>query len=120
MKPAAYSIARPSAAPVLAHGPLTLDTTTHLAAVNGVPVRLTRTEYAILKLLMLNPGQVLPKPVLLELIAQDTPDCTESSLKLHICHLRRKLRQAAGADGGFDCIEAVWGIGFRLAAPPTA
>ena len=75
-------------------------------------VQLTRTEYAILKLLMQNPGQVLAKSVLLDRISADTPDwdCTESSLKTHIGNLRGKLRSASGR----DYVEAVWGIGFRL------
>ena len=91
-------------------GALTLDTSSHEVCANGIPVQLTRTEYAILKLLMQNPGQVLAKSVLLDRIAEDTPDCTENSLKTHISNLRGKLREASGKDH----IEAVWGIGFRL------
>lgn len=75
-------------------------------------MQLTRTEYAILKLLMQNPGQVLAKSVLLDRISEDTPDCTANSLKTHISNLRGKLRGVSGR----DYIEAVWGIGFRLAA----
>ena len=71
---------------------------------------LTRTEFAILKLLMQNPGQVFAKSVLLDRLSMDTPDCTESSLKTHVSHLRSKLREVSGQDH----IEAVWGIGFRL------
>lgn len=97
-------------APVLSCGALTLDTSSHEVRVSGVPVTLTRTEYAILKLMMRNPGQVLAKFVLLDRIAEDTPDCTESSLKTHISNLRGKLREVSGN----DYIEAVWGIGFRL------
>lgn len=93
-------------------GDLTLDTVSHEVHAAGVPVTLTRTEYALLKLLMQNPGQVLAKSVLLDRISPDTPDCTESSLKTHISHLRAKLRAATGRDD----IEAVWGIGFRLRA----
>jgi two-component system OmpR family response regulator len=93
-------------------GDLTLDAVSHEVCAAGVPVTLTRTEYAILKLLMQNDGQVIAKSVLLERISEDTPDCTESSLKTHISHLRRKLRAAAGK----DYIEAVCGIGFRLKA----
>ena len=59
---------------------------------------------------MQNPSQVLTKSQLLDLVSEDTPDCTESSLKVHISNLRRKLREA----GGRDYIEAVWGIGFKL------
>ena len=43
----------------------------------GKKVRLTRTEYAILKLLMENPGQIIARSVLLDRISTDTPDCTE-------------------------------------------
>ena len=59
---------------------------------------------------MQNPSQVLTKSQLLDVVSEDTPDCTESSLKVHISNLRRKLRQASGK----DYIEAVWGIGFKL------
>lgn len=95
---------------VLSCGGLTLDTVSRTVTVGAVPVALTRTEYAILKLLMRNSGQVIAKSVMLERISEDTPDCTESSLKTHISHLRAKLRAA----GGGDCIESVWGIGFKL------
>lgn len=91
-------------------GNLTLDTASRSVSVMGTPVMLTRTEFAILKLLMQNPGQVLAKSVLLDRLSMDTPDCTESSLKTHVSHLRSKLREVSGQDH----IEAVWGIGFRL------
>lgn len=99
-----------AAGTVYMYGGLTLDTDSHEVRACGVPVQLTRTEYAILKLLMQNPGQVLAKSTLLDRISADTPDCTERSLKQHVSNLRRKLAQPLGA----DCIEAVWGIGFRL------
>ena len=96
---------------VLTVGALQLDTAAHSVNAGGTPVHLTKTEYAILKLLMQHPGQVLAKSTILERIAGDTPDCTESSLKQHVSNLRKKLREA----GGRDYIDAVWGIGFRLA-----
>ncbi len=76
----------------------------------GREARLTPTEYAILRQLMRNPRQVVTKSQLLDSIAQDTPDCTESSLKTHISNLRRKLRAA----GEREYIQAVWGIGFKM------
>lgn len=97
---------------VLSCGELTLDTSSHEVRVSGMPVMLTRTEYAILKLLMQNSGQVLAKSVLLDRISEDTPDCTENSLKTHISNLRGKLREISHS----DYIESVWGIGFRLNA----
>lgn len=78
--------------------------------VNEKEVKLTRTEFAILKLLMKNPAQVITKSALLEKISEDTPDCMESSLKVHISNLRRKLREGSEK----EYIEAVWGIGFKM------
>lgn len=104
--------ARSHFAPVLSCKDLTLDISSHEVRLSGKPVTLTRTEYAILKLLMQNPGQVLAKSVLLDRISEDTPDCTENSLKTHVSNLRGKLRETTGR----DYIEAVWGIGFRLNA----
>ncbi len=96
---------------VIEVGELSLNTVSHEVSVNAVQVHLTKTEYAILKLLMQNARQVVAKTVILDRISEDTPDCTESSLKQHISNLRRKLREA----GEKDYIEAVWGIGFKLA-----
>lgn len=89
---------------------LILDETLHEVHIGDMAVRLTRTEFAILRLLMSNPGQVITKSVMLERISEDTPDCMESSLKVHISNLRKKLRDVNGK----DYIEAVWGIGFKL------
>lgn len=95
---------------ILTFDGITLNTDTHIVTVSGTEIKLTRTEYAILKLLMQNPSQVITKTQLLERINEDTPDCTENSLKTHISHLRSKLREARGK----DYIEAVWGIGFKM------
>ncbi len=91
-------------------GDLRLEEQAMAVTVRGEAVKLTRTEFAILKLLMRNPNQVIAKGVILDRICQDTPDCTERSLKQHISNLRRKLEDASGV----DYIETVWGIGFKL------
>lgn len=91
-------------------GDLTLDTTSLTLTLKGTEIKLTRTEYAILKLLMENPKQVIAKSVLLDKISMDTPDCTERSLKQHISNLRKKLQEIDTT----DYIETVWGIGFKI------
>lgn len=96
---------------VLTVGDLRLDAVSQSVTVQEQTVRLTRTEFAILKLLMSNPKQVISKSTLLDRISLDTPDCTERSLKQHISNLRKKLQDISGVDH----IETVWGIGFRLA-----
>lgn len=86
----------PRLSPVYTHEELMIDTASHSVCVAEKQINLTRTEYAILKLLMQNPEQVIAKSVLLDCISMDTPDCTENSLKTHISHLRSKLREASG------------------------
>ena len=102
---------RPEAEPdVFRFRDLVLDAGKRTVRAGGVPVKLTKTEYAILKLLMRSPSQVMTKSVLLDEISNDSPDGVESSLKVHVSNLRRKLREA----GGEDYIESVWGIGFKM------
>ena len=94
----------------ITRGDLSLDTLSLELKVQGNPVKLTRTEYAILKLLMEHPQKVIAKSVLLDRISMDTPDCTERSLKQHISNLRKKLQEV----NNVDYIETIWGIGFKL------
>lgn len=56
-----------------------LSEVSRVVTVGEKTVALTRTEFAILKLLIQNSGQVIAKSVLLDRISMDTPDCTENS-----------------------------------------
>lgn len=89
---------------------LTLHSDTLCVTVNGQDIRLTRTECAILKLLMQNEGRPVGRTTILDMISEDTPDCTERSLKQHVSNIRKKLMAADGKDH----IEAVYGIGFMV------
>ena len=82
----------------------------HTLLVFSNKVSLTKTEYAILRQLILNPNQVITKNRLLDLISTDTEDCNECSLKVHISNLRKKIR----AHTSQEYIEAVWGLGFKI------
>lgn len=95
---------------VLVFKDLKMDNTLHEVFVGESNIHLTKTEYAILKLLMENPNQVITKSVILDKISIDTPDCVESSLKVHISNLRKKLSHVSD----MEYIEAVWGIGYKL------
>lgn len=82
----------------------------HIMQINEEEIHLTKTEYAILKQLLLNPRQVVTKTKLLDLISEDTQDCDENSLKVHISNIRRKIRKMTDE----EYIESVWGIGFKM------
>ncbi|MFD0942862.1 response regulator transcription factor [Savagea faecisuis] len=95
---------------LLTYSDITMDTISHVVTVHEQPIKLTRTEYAILKCLLQHPKQVVTKSQILHVISSDTPDCTESTLKVHISNIRIKLREATGK----DYIQAIWGIGFKF------
>lgn len=82
----------------------------HTLLVSNKKVSLTKTEYAILKQLLLNPSQVITKNKLLDLISIDTEDCDENSLRVHISNLRKKIRTYTEA----EYIESIWGLGFKM------
>lgn len=87
-----------------------LDTGLFTATIGSTTVSLTRTESAILAVLMEDAGRPVGKSTILDKIADTTLDCTERSLKQHISNIRKKLQNI----GGVDYIEAIYGIGFRF------
>lgn len=89
---------------------MVLNEETHTIYINEKQIYLTKTEYAIMKQLLLNPKQVVTKSKLLELISEDTLDCDENSLKVHISNIRKKIRNITNE----EYIESIWGIGFKL------
>lgn len=91
-------------------GNISLDTELMTVTIDGNETSLTRTETAILNILMLNVNRPLGRSTILERISEDTPDCTERSLKQHISNIRKKLE----ALDGIDHIEAIYGIGFKF------
>lgn len=91
-------------------GDMVINTDKHEVTIGGAVVKLTRTEYAILKMLAAGKGRVISKSELLDLIKTETPDCTESSVKVHVSNLRKKIKDVTDT----EYIEAVWGIGFKL------
>lgn len=95
---------------IIQRGNISLNTEICQVKVKEEKIRLTKTEFAILKLLMLNSDEGVSKSTILEKISGDTPDCTEISLKQHISNIRKKMRSADGKDH----IKSVWGIGFQF------
>ncbi len=82
----------------------------HTLLIIDKKVNLTKTEYAILKHLLLNPNQVITKNKLLDLMSVDTEDCDENSLRVHISNIRKKIRNYTEK----EYIESIWGIGFKI------
>ena len=82
----------------------------HTLYIKEKSIYLTKTEYAILKQLLLSPKNVVTKTKLLEQLSEDSLYCDESSLKVHISNIRKKIKTVTTD----EYIEAVWGIGFKM------
>lgn len=87
-----------------------LDPATRTFAVDGTPVRLTRTEFDIIAAMMAEPGRVFTKRALFELARNEEALTEERTISTHVSNLRAKLR-ASGTDA---YLQTVWGIGFKL------
>lgn len=95
---------------VIRAGKIALDTSLMTVIIGDKETNLTRTEAAILSILMRNAGRPLGRNTILDRISEETPDCTERSLKQHVSNIRKKLQQL----DDIDHIEAIYGIGFQF------
>lgn len=98
-------------------GPLTLDVVRREAIAYGVTVPLTRLEFDLLQTLMESPGRAFSRSELISrLHALDGRSPTDRALDSLVVRLRRKLRDNRRRP---RLIQAVWGVGYRLAAPSS-
>ena len=95
---------------VLRYGDLVLDPHLHIVALRQQELDLTPTEFAILDLLLRNPGRAFSRNYLLDTIWGQSYVGGDRSVDNAMLRLRKKL-----ADFG-DAIETVWGLGYRLQA----
>jgi DNA-binding response OmpR family regulator len=97
---------------LLRYGPLAVDPTAHLAQTDGRTLELTRTEFAVLNLLVRNAGRAFSRAYLRDAVWGEPSVEGDRSVDNVVLRLRKKL----GAVG--DAIETVWGVGYRLRRLP--
>jgi two-component system, OmpR family, response regulator MprA len=97
----------------LAFAELKLDAGRHGVVVSDNFVELTRTEYQLLELLMMNPRSVLTHTVIYERVWGYDFGPASNALRVYVGYLRRKLQQA----GARDLIHTVRGVGYSLREP---
>jgi len=98
----------------LSFGGLRLDPARHGVEVGEQCVELTRTEYQLLELMMLNPRRVLPHSVIYDRVWGYDFGPSSNALRVYIGYLRRKLEDA----GAPPVIHTVRGVGYALREPP--
>jgi len=92
---------------------LRLDSARHGVRVGEEVAELTRTEYLLLELLMLNPRRVLPHSVIYERVWGYDFGPASNSLRVYVGYLRRKLAAA----GARPLVHTVRGVGYVLREP---
>ncbi len=97
----------------LSFSELKLDAARHGVVVGEEFVELTRTEYQLLELLMLNPRRVLPHSTIYDRVWGYDFGPTSNALRVYIGYLRRKLEDA----GATSEIHTVRGVGYALREP---
>jgi DNA-binding response OmpR family regulator len=103
---------------VLSNGNIAMDDGAKSVTVDGEPVSLTPLEYNILLLFMKHPGRVFSTSQIYELVWNDPSLGSESTVAVHIRHLREKL-EIDPANPRY--LKVVWGLGYKLEkAPPPA
>jgi two-component system response regulator MprA len=95
---------------VLHFADLELDPATREVHRGGDPIELTRTEFALLELFMLNPRQVLTRSIIFERVWGYDFGFGSNSLDVYIGYLRRKTE----AGGKPRLIQTVRGVGYAL------
>ena len=102
---------KPKEEGILTLGAIAMDDRTKLVQVDGETVSLTPTEYAILHLLMANPGKVYSTRKLYEAVWQEAALGSEGAVAVHIRHLREKIEINPSEP---RYLKVVWGQGYKL------
>jgi two-component system response regulator MprA len=97
----------------LSFAELTLDPERHGVCVGERFVELTRTEYQLLELLMLNPRRVLSHSLIYDRVWGYDFGPASNALRVYVGYLRRKLEDA----GARELIHTVRGVGYALREP---
>ena len=95
---------------VIVRGSLTLDSSRHESKWKGKDVKLTVTEFLILKVLSQRAGMVKTRDQLMDAAYGETIYVDDRTIDSHIKRLRKKFRII---DKSFDQIETLYGVGYR-------
>jgi two-component system OmpR family response regulator/two-component system response regulator QseB len=95
---------------VIQHGGVTLDLASHDATFNGVAVKLSAREFAVLRVLLDSPGTVVSKSQLEEKLYGWNAEVESNTVDVYVHHLRKKF--------GADFIKNVRGVGYKVPIAP--
>lgn len=92
-------------------GDLVIDDNLKKVMVDGKEVKLTPTEYNILKFLLKNKGTVFSIDQIYENVWKDEAYAAENIIAVHIRHIREKI-EINPKDPRY--LKVIWGIGYKI------
>src|SRR3990167_4446217 len=98
------------AAPILEYHSIVLDPAAHTVSNKGIPIHLSRREFALLHVLLENVGRVLSRERLTQSLYGWGEEVDSNALEVHIHNIRKRFGQ--------DFIRTVRGIGYTISHPP--
>jgi len=101
---------------VFKHGDLVVDLTAHVVTRGDKELKLTATEYALLRLFVKHPGRVLTHRHILREIWGPKSEEHRQYLRVYVTHLRQKIEPDPAAP---TLIKTEPGIGYRFTALPA-
>ncbi len=101
----------PRTEPALTIGPLRIDFTQKLVTVNGQEVKLTPTEYDLLKVFVMNRGKIMTQQMLLKQVWGTSQDANAHYLHVYVGQLRRKIEPDPAHP---RLLITISGVGYRL------
>lgn len=96
---------------VLVNGSIEMNDTRKQVFVDGEEIKLTPTEYDILKLLLSHPGQVFSPNEIYNQIWKEDPLCANNTVAVHIRRIREKIEINPNQP---QCLKVVWGRGYKM------
>jgi two-component system KDP operon response regulator KdpE len=100
--------------PILDFGTLKIDLTAHVVTVNAEEIRLTPTEYELLRVLATNAGKVMTHQMLLTRVWGPASEDSTNYLRVYINQLRRKIELDSSRP---RYLLTDPGIGYRFRSP---
>ena len=100
---------QPSDQDRIVNGDLVIDAGKHEVSIAAQPVKLTATEFKLLRYLAANPGRAFSREQLLDRVVGDGVVVVDRNIDVHIRAVRKKIGEYAGH------IETVRGVGYRFA-----